>query len=630
MDKYNWRFPKLDDGPEQGINDGGIATFKGSKLYTYLAREICQNSLDAKAEGVKTVIVEFNSLTLKQSEYPSLSALRNIFKDCRDYWEQRMEPKLERFLAEADKKLAQDEVDFLVIRDFNTTGLSGAKAGKREKSKWRALTHSNGVTEKAKGSQGSYGIGKNAPFACSSFRTVFYNSYAQEDKVKAFQGVARLITHLQDGSETIGVGFYQNTETSMPIFEEDNCPMRDLLKRDKFGTDVIIAGFKKSDSWKADIEKAVISNFFVAIANGTLVIKIDGMEVNDKNLKDRIKYYADQEQQSDDKEKNITTILEFYHAFCEFDYKETGNIMENGDAILYIKKDDKYSKSIAEMRSIGMVVRTRHSNIFTRYAAVVVVQSGKLNDMLKDIEPPAHDNWDPGLIEDDPEAQEEAKKYRGKLIAWVNRTITEKCRGEESDEIDLDGMSAYLPFDEEDKALGAEAKEDISPDGDTKMDTPTTSKPNVRKISIVAKKVNGYKDENSDPHNGGGGGSSGGSAGTEDPNGPDKVTAPVQGNKSVNIPRILRQRVSKAPAESQYRAVFMLEEDCPKIHLALKAVGDDGKKEKIKIVDYKIDRQKQNVNSEQLTLTDIKAKTPYEVFLGLEYSERMQLELLIY
>ena len=630
MDKYNWRFPKLDDGPEQGINDGGIATFKGSKLYTYLAREICQNSMDAKAEGEKTVIVEFNSLSLKKSEYPSLSALDGIFKDCRDYWNQRMEPKLERFLAEADKKLAQDEIDFLVIRDFNTTGLSGAKAGKREKSKWRALTHSNGVTEKSKGSQGSYGIGKNAPFACSSFRTVFYNSYAQEDDVKAFQGVARLITHLQDGSETIGVGFYQNTETSMPIFEEDECALRDLLNRESYGTDVVIAGFKKLDSWKEDIEKAVISNFFVAIANGTLIIKIDGLEVNSKNLKDRIKYYADLEQLNDDKEKNITTILEFYHAFCEFDHQEIGNIMEDGDAILYIKKDDKYSKSIAEMRSIGMVVRTRHNNIFTRYAAVVVVQPGKLNNLLKEIEPPAHDNWDPGLIEDDPEAQDEAKKYRGKLIAWVNRTITEKCRGEETDEIDLDGMSAYLPFDEEDKALGSEPKEDITPDGDTRIDTPTVTKPNVRKISIVAKKVKGVKDENSDPHNEGGGGSSGGSAGTEDPNGPDIVTAPVPGKKSVNIPRILRQRVSKAPADSQYRAVFMLEEDCPKIHLALKSIGDDGRKEKLKIIDYKIDRTKQSVNSEQLTLTDIKAKTQYEIFLSLEYPERMQLELLIF
>ena len=49
----------------------------------------------------------------------------------------------------------------------------------------------------------------------------------------------------------------------MPIFEEDTCALRDLLGRDKYGTDVVIAGFKKLDSWKEDIEKAVISNFFV-------------------------------------------------------------------------------------------------------------------------------------------------------------------------------------------------------------------------------------------------------------------------------------------------------------------------------------------------------------------------------
>ena len=106
MDKYNWRFPRLDNGPEQGINDGGIATFKGSKLYTYLAREICQNSLDAKAEGKKTVVVEFNSLSLKKVDYPSLSELENIFSNCRDYWNKRMEPKLERFLAEAEKEIS--------------------------------------------------------------------------------------------------------------------------------------------------------------------------------------------------------------------------------------------------------------------------------------------------------------------------------------------------------------------------------------------------------------------------------------------------------------------------------------------------------------------------------------------
>ena len=631
MDKYNWRFPRLDNGPEQGINDGGIATFKGSKLYTYLAREICQNSLDAKAEGKKTVVVEFNSLSLKKADYPSLSELENIFSNCRDYWNKRMEPKLKRFLDEAEKEISKDEINLLVIRDFNTTGLSGAKAGRGEKSKWRALTHSNGVTEKAKGSQGSYGIGKNAPFACSSLRTVFYNSYAEEDGEKAFQGVARLITHVQDGEETIGVGFYHNVENNCPIFSDDECALRDLLNRQEFGTDVVIAGFKQTESWKEDIEKAVLSNFFVTIANDDLVVRIDGLEINSGNLKDRIKYYADKEAQSNEKEKNITPILEFYHAISEYDFKETGDIIENGDAILYIKKDDGFSKSIAEMRSIGMVVRTRHNNIFTRYAAVVVVQSGELNDLLKEIEPPAHDDWDPGLIEDDPETQAKARKYRSKLISWVNKVIAEKCRSEATDEIDLDGMSAYLPFDDEDKALsGTEPESDITPDGDTKMDTPVARKPNVKKLNVVAKKVKGYKDENSDPHNQGGGGSSGGSAGTEDPNGPDDVTAPVPGNKSVNIPRVLKQRVSKAPAETQYRVVFMLEEDCPVVNLALKAIGDDGNKEQLKIVDYKIDRSKVTANAQHIAVKDIKAKTTYEVFLNLEYAERMQLELLLY
>ena len=211
MSEISWRFPKLDNGAEQGINDGGIATFKGSELYSNLAREICQNSLDAKQEGKDTVVVEFKIEKLKKTDYPSLTGLDSIFSECKDYWQNRMDTKLERFIKEAEDKLNSNYVDMLVISDYNTTGLSGAKAEKHEKSKWRALTHSNGVTEKGQGSAGSHGIGKNAPFACSSFRTVFYNSYAQDDGIKAFQGVARLISHTHDGEDTQGIGFYQNS-----------------------------------------------------------------------------------------------------------------------------------------------------------------------------------------------------------------------------------------------------------------------------------------------------------------------------------------------------------------------------------------------------------------------------------
>lgn len=630
MSKYTWRFPKLDGGLEQGVNNGGIATFKGSKLYDNLAREICQNSLDAKADGKETVVVKFNSLKLKKSDYPSLNDLSAIFDDCREYWKERMEPKLERFLSEADKTIKADSIDFLAISDYNTTGLSGAKAKKMEKSKWRALTHSDGVTDKSNGSGGSYGIGKNAPFACSSLRTVFYNSYSLDDGIKAFQGVARLITHLDKGQETIGVGFYQNAEDMCPIFAEDSCKIRDVFNRDEPGTDVIIAGFNSLPTWKEDIEKAVISNFFVAITNKTLEVHIDDIELNALSIKDRIKYYADIEKKINDKEKRITTILEFYQTITEPDFVEKGKILEDDDVYLYIKKNDEFSKTIAEMRSIGMVVRLRKNNVFTRYAAVMVVQPGKLNNILKEIEPPTHDKWDAGLIEDDPKKAKEAQDARRRLIAWVNNQIVEKCRGEEQEEIDLEGMSAFLPYDEDDKILGADSENDISPDGEAKVDGAEKKKSPLRKETLTAKKVKGTKDSNSTPHNDGHGGKKGGLGGHEDPDGDDMVSAPVSGQKSVTMPKVSLQRVSKTLNDSQYRIVFMLEEDCEVVHVALSALRDDGRKDKVNIIGYKDGHKIIPINTKQLVIRNVKANVLKETFVVLEYSERMTLELLLY
>ena len=69
MRKYNWHFPARDGGTRQGYNDGGIATFKGADLYNNLAREICQNSLDAKAEDKKHVVVKFNLTFIEKNKF---------------------------------------------------------------------------------------------------------------------------------------------------------------------------------------------------------------------------------------------------------------------------------------------------------------------------------------------------------------------------------------------------------------------------------------------------------------------------------------------------------------------------------------------------------------------------------
>ena len=56
-----WRFPSNDYGEKKGINDSGIATFRGTPLRS-LAREICQNSLDAAR--AQTVRIEFNAFDI--------------------------------------------------------------------------------------------------------------------------------------------------------------------------------------------------------------------------------------------------------------------------------------------------------------------------------------------------------------------------------------------------------------------------------------------------------------------------------------------------------------------------------------------------------------------------------------
>ena len=633
MSEFAWRFPRLDGGDEQGINNSGIATFKGSELYDNLAREICQNSLDAKADDQETVIVDFSSVSLKKSDHSALVGLDAIIEACEEYWKNRTEPKLESFINEAKNKLAQEYIDFLVISDYNTKGLSGARAGITEKSVWRALTHSNGVTEKQQGSGGSYGIGKSAPFACSSFRTIFYNSYAQEDGVKAFQGVSRLVTHFNNNNEqTQGVGFFQNITEKQPIFDVDHCLLRDVFKRDRFGTDVIVTGFKKTATWASDIEKAILSNFFVAIINNKLIVRIDGKEINSNTISARLKYYADLEKKEDVKEKKITTIMELYLAVTSSDNIVTkGTIIEKDDVVLYLKKDDNFSKTIAEMRSIGMVVRTRHKTEFTRYAAVMVVVGRKLNELLKTIEPPQHNEWDPDRIEDDEEKNKYAKKIKAALVRWTNDTIIDCCRCDLPGEIDLDGVSAYLPYEDDDAGLGQNEKEnDKSPDAENDIDKVVRNKQSVRTIKLTAKKVKGHKDEEIESSNETGGGKKHGLGGKPDPEGPDDVKAPVPGDKAVNMPKVLNQRIIQMPAASTYRVALMLEEDCPVVHISLKAIGDDGTKEQIIIKEYKVHKKKYRNNSTVMTLRDLKGKMQYEFFLYLSYSEKMLLELLVY
>ena len=76
MGNIRWDFPSLGTGNEQGFSNAAIETFKGSELIDNLAREICQNSLDAKLNDTLPVIVRFDLKNYDINKYAALSALK--------------------------------------------------------------------------------------------------------------------------------------------------------------------------------------------------------------------------------------------------------------------------------------------------------------------------------------------------------------------------------------------------------------------------------------------------------------------------------------------------------------------------------------------------------------------------
>lgn len=616
-----WRFPILDGGNEQGFNNSGIETFNGSEMYDNLAREICQNSLDAKDEDAEgPVIVKFTTEDIEISSNEAVSSLCDVVERCEDYWKGREDDKLRHFFDTVKKIRESNTVSVLRIADYNTKGLEGSKAGKNKKSPWRGLTHSDGVSYKNEDSGGSYGIGKNAPFVCSQIRTVFYNTYAKDGE-KAFQGIARLMTHYNDGKEeTIGTGHFLNCDEKGPIFENDVCEIRDMFKREEYGTDVIIVGFYKTKSWQDTIEKAIVKNFFLAIYEKKLIVYVDNRVINDERLQEILEKHAVTDE-------SVRIYKKLFEARAFDDHiVESGSIMEENDVELFVRLDETYDRNVVEFRNTGMVIRIRRKNVPKSYTAVMVVRGKNLNKLLKAMEPPKHDKWDPDIILSDAE-RKKGKKFRSDLIRWTNTKIDEICKSDFVAEIDPDGMSQFLP-DEFDDGTKKDEKKSEDIEGKTKVEKITIKNIINTNIKTAGQSEGGTPDEGSvnNATSGGENGTETTGAGTS--SGGDKVGVPKDGRKIINRPVILKQRIYQEKGGSDtYKAVIMLEDDSNNVFVSVTALGDDGTQETLNIVEYEIAGIKYNADKGRIGPISLKANTMEHIDIKLEFKEKMLLRL---
>ena len=96
MNNNIWRFPGNNYTQDQGINTGDMETFAGKPISS-LAREICQNSVDARLDNSKA-IVEFSLFDIEKELIPNIDRLEQEIDSRLDY--RQNQPKLHQELKE--------------------------------------------------------------------------------------------------------------------------------------------------------------------------------------------------------------------------------------------------------------------------------------------------------------------------------------------------------------------------------------------------------------------------------------------------------------------------------------------------------------------------------------------------
>ncbi|MBR6504437.1 MAG: hypothetical protein IKT41_01735 [Clostridia bacterium] len=443
-----WYFPDNRGGQDEGFENQGINQFKMSP-YGKLAREIIQNSYDAKIKGDnKKVKVEFKLVKMDKNRIPNLESIKESINASAEYFPES--ERLEKFKQVANEKFESDTIDILKISDYNTTGLVGID--KRINSAWYGLIKSSGNSTKSGISGGSYGSGKHAAFVFSYFRTILYGTYV-EDEGYAFQGKSILCSHKKDGVVKSNIGYWGNIteEECKPIRNQES--MDEFYRRDKTGTDLYIIGAKlEEENWMANILYSVIENFWKLIIDDKLEVKIasptEEINVDAKNIRGLAQVGKDISFKIDEHDNfNAYKFIELNDSIEEIRY---GSICTEDDVELKIAKLPQYpEKKILKMRDTEMKI-----NIFSprkrpvNFIGILIATGEELNRQLRESEPQTHDSWNADNIEDE-EDRKKVKDTIKRLDAWLNEQIDSLSYVDDIEEFDAEGLD-FLNLEDDD------------------------------------------------------------------------------------------------------------------------------------------------------------------------------------
>jgi len=458
-----------------GFNDSGIEHFRGNPIF-HLAREINQNALDAAEDGL--VKVSFRFREIDTNSLPSLDEFKKIIKCCLES-SQSEGHRAKLFFENATKMLTKKHLGVLEISDSNTKGIKGPAVNGTP---FYAFMKATGQSKKeSQIASGSYGIGKFAPYAVSSLRTIFVSTIYCGDDGKwrqLTQGKSVLMSHEYDGKTRRGVGFWGVCDKCKPV--EGTLPklnrwlQRTVNLKDypaNKGTTIIVLGFEQTNNWRKLLAVSVAENFFGAIGKGKLEVNIDDqIALSQDNIHE---IFNNQEMlnaiqaQKDEPERfnNCKAYLQAIQNTKEVQVEETEN-RDLGLCTMRLLVGDGMPKKICILRN-GMLItdelnRLKNFSDFKEFVAVLECTSTKGIKFLRDMEPPRHDDFEPERL---PKKQQAAgKRALSDLAKWARDMLKRHAKDPISDITTLDELKDF--FGDELSNGDGKGTEEVNPVGE--------------------------------------------------------------------------------------------------------------------------------------------------------------------
>lgn len=443
-----WNFPSNNYGQILGIAESGVETFNGTPIKS-LAREICQNSLDAALDRGEPTRIEFKTFDINPHDIPDYKSLEDALKRALVFWSQQQSNKAKNFFRQALDVIHKPTITCLRISDFNTSGLTGSH--EEYNSPWCNLTKSSGASDKSGSRGGSFGIGKFAPYACSSLRTVFYST-SDKDGVCASQGISRLTSFKNKKDEiTQGMGFYGNDKNS-PTYNQFSLDPAYSRASENSGTDIFVVAFNGDNGWQHKMVASILDGFLYAVYNETLVVDVDGTIISKDSLAELMVTHKEYFSEHADEYYQTLTDEKLAKIFTK---ELTDDPETTGKLTLKLMIMPSFSRRVAMIRQTGMKIKDKGNiNGLIPFAGTLFIEGNAINSYLRSLENPQHLEWEVERSEN----KSKAKSLLSTLTRFI-KTSLDEMKNDESEEALDPTVGEYLSANDFDKSPNQEHAE---------------------------------------------------------------------------------------------------------------------------------------------------------------------------